>query len=303
MDSKSNRESEGSRKGGSILMLMDELVKVGQTMGYNMDGCMKNIEEIIESQGVDGTSMSTTVYPTVSTREHLEQVYRKTSELPDSRGLSINLARVESLGNMSRIKSWDEIVEKLIIVITKRKIENLIDRTRDNKVLHAKIGKNGKRIQGCYKVPIWAKHSPGGGNLKIKGINVAWSGHGFEIKIILALCAGSEERLSMCIKLSQENLTGLFEVNGTLDGSGEFSKLRLEFIDDNSFRSVYSNSMDKSVQSSNIQAEDNFPQDLPMVGVDFISFALDPKANSISCFPYNTPDMLSALLLTLSSVD
>ncbi|GJV05321.1 hypothetical protein Tco_1338890 [Tanacetum coccineum] len=46
-------ESEGSRKGGSILMLMDELVKVGQTMGYNMDGCMKNIEEIIESQGVD----------------------------------------------------------------------------------------------------------------------------------------------------------------------------------------------------------------------------------------------------------
>ncbi|GKE11903.1 hypothetical protein Tco_1415454 [Tanacetum coccineum] len=48
------KESEGSRKGGSILMLMDELVKVGQTMGYNMDGCMKNIEEIIESQGVDG---------------------------------------------------------------------------------------------------------------------------------------------------------------------------------------------------------------------------------------------------------
>ncbi|GKB04586.1 hypothetical protein Tco_0832729 [Tanacetum coccineum] len=54
MDSDHCRESEGSRKGGSILMLMDELVKVGQTMGYNMDGCMKNIEEIIESQGVDG---------------------------------------------------------------------------------------------------------------------------------------------------------------------------------------------------------------------------------------------------------
>ncbi|GJW01024.1 RNA-directed DNA polymerase, eukaryota [Tanacetum coccineum] len=53
------RESEGSRKGGSILMLMDELVKVGQTMGYNMDGCMKNIEEIIESQGVDGVNFLT----------------------------------------------------------------------------------------------------------------------------------------------------------------------------------------------------------------------------------------------------
>ncbi|GJU93381.1 RNA-directed DNA polymerase, eukaryota [Tanacetum coccineum] len=28
-------------------------VKVGQTMGYNMDGCMKNMEDIIDSQGVD----------------------------------------------------------------------------------------------------------------------------------------------------------------------------------------------------------------------------------------------------------
>ncbi|GKD33834.1 nucleotide-binding alpha-beta plait domain-containing protein [Tanacetum coccineum] len=54
MDSEHCRKSEGSRKGGSILTLMDELVKVGQTMGYNMEGCMKNIEEIIESQGMDG---------------------------------------------------------------------------------------------------------------------------------------------------------------------------------------------------------------------------------------------------------
>ncbi|GJS18522.1 hypothetical protein Tco_0412994 [Tanacetum coccineum] len=30
-----------------------ELVKVGHTMGYKMDGCIKNIEEIIESQGVN----------------------------------------------------------------------------------------------------------------------------------------------------------------------------------------------------------------------------------------------------------
>ncbi|GJY24261.1 hypothetical protein Tco_0397919 [Tanacetum coccineum] len=36
---------------GSILQLMDELVKVGQTMGYNMEGCMRNIEVIIDSQG------------------------------------------------------------------------------------------------------------------------------------------------------------------------------------------------------------------------------------------------------------
>ncbi|GJU65726.1 hypothetical protein Tco_1247561 [Tanacetum coccineum] len=38
---------------GSILQVMEELVKVGHTMGYNMEGCIKNIEEIIDSQGVD----------------------------------------------------------------------------------------------------------------------------------------------------------------------------------------------------------------------------------------------------------
>ncbi|GKA36224.1 hypothetical protein Tco_0722715 [Tanacetum coccineum] len=37
--------------GGSSLDVMDDLVKVGQTMGYNMDGCLKNISEIIGAQG------------------------------------------------------------------------------------------------------------------------------------------------------------------------------------------------------------------------------------------------------------
>ncbi|GKE70772.1 hypothetical protein Tco_1528844 [Tanacetum coccineum] len=46
-DSHSNKEEEG----GSILQLMDDLVKVGLTIGFNMEGCMKNMEEIIESQG------------------------------------------------------------------------------------------------------------------------------------------------------------------------------------------------------------------------------------------------------------
>nr|GFA93856.1 nucleotide-binding alpha-beta plait domain-containing protein [Tanacetum cinerariifolium] len=40
------------RTGGSILSLMYELVKVGQVMGYKMDGFMSNMTEIIESQGV-----------------------------------------------------------------------------------------------------------------------------------------------------------------------------------------------------------------------------------------------------------
>ncbi|GKG02032.1 hypothetical protein Tco_0306737, partial [Tanacetum coccineum] len=46
------KKSVTPRTCGSILNLMEELVKVGQTMGYNMDGCVNNMTEIIESQGV-----------------------------------------------------------------------------------------------------------------------------------------------------------------------------------------------------------------------------------------------------------
>ncbi|GKE87812.1 hypothetical protein Tco_1565287 [Tanacetum coccineum] len=47
------QKAETPRSGGSILQLMDDMVKVRQTMGYNMEGCIKNMEEIIESQGVN----------------------------------------------------------------------------------------------------------------------------------------------------------------------------------------------------------------------------------------------------------
>nr|GFB32479.1 RNA-directed DNA polymerase, eukaryota, reverse transcriptase zinc-binding domain protein [Tanacetum cinerariifolium] len=46
------RKSEVPRTGGLIIQLMDDLVNVGPTMGYDMTGCMKNMKEIIESQGV-----------------------------------------------------------------------------------------------------------------------------------------------------------------------------------------------------------------------------------------------------------
>nr|GEZ47880.1 RNA-directed DNA polymerase, eukaryota [Tanacetum cinerariifolium] len=45
------KKSKVSRSGGSFLGLMEEVVKVGQTMGYNIEGCVKNLSEIIESHG------------------------------------------------------------------------------------------------------------------------------------------------------------------------------------------------------------------------------------------------------------
>nr|GFA66304.1 RNA-directed DNA polymerase, eukaryota [Tanacetum cinerariifolium] len=52
------KKSEAPHIGGSILCLLEELVKVGQTMGYNMDECVNNMTEIIESQGTDSVGNS-----------------------------------------------------------------------------------------------------------------------------------------------------------------------------------------------------------------------------------------------------
>nr|GEX17760.1 RNA-directed DNA polymerase, eukaryota [Tanacetum cinerariifolium] len=45
--------SERPSIGGSILDLLEEVVKVGQVMGYKMEGCVSNIAEIIETQGAE----------------------------------------------------------------------------------------------------------------------------------------------------------------------------------------------------------------------------------------------------------
>nr|GFB86578.1 nucleotide-binding alpha-beta plait domain-containing protein [Tanacetum cinerariifolium] len=46
------KKSTAPRSGGSFLGLMEEVVKVGQMMEYNMEGCENNLSEIIKSQGV-----------------------------------------------------------------------------------------------------------------------------------------------------------------------------------------------------------------------------------------------------------
>ncbi|GJX65365.1 RNA-directed DNA polymerase, eukaryota [Tanacetum coccineum] len=46
------KRTTGPPTGGSILKVLDELIKVGQTMGYKMDGCANNIEEIIKIRGI-----------------------------------------------------------------------------------------------------------------------------------------------------------------------------------------------------------------------------------------------------------
>nr|GEU75721.1 RNA-directed DNA polymerase, eukaryota [Tanacetum cinerariifolium] len=44
--------SRKTSKGGSMLDVLDDLIKVGKSMGYVMEGCSKDFEHIISSQGV-----------------------------------------------------------------------------------------------------------------------------------------------------------------------------------------------------------------------------------------------------------
>nr|GEX77481.1 RNA-directed DNA polymerase, eukaryota [Tanacetum cinerariifolium] len=40
------------KKGGSVLGIMEDMIRVGKAMGYSMDGCVKDLEQIIGTQGV-----------------------------------------------------------------------------------------------------------------------------------------------------------------------------------------------------------------------------------------------------------
>ncbi|GKC43077.1 RNA-directed DNA polymerase, eukaryota [Tanacetum coccineum] len=42
------------KAGGSILEVIDDMIKVGQSMGFTMEGCMNDMEKIIGSQGAHG---------------------------------------------------------------------------------------------------------------------------------------------------------------------------------------------------------------------------------------------------------
>ncbi|GJX19406.1 RNA-directed DNA polymerase, eukaryota [Tanacetum coccineum] len=53
-DSGCNLGSYTEKNGGSVLRVMEDLIKVGKAMGYSMDGCEKDVEHIIGLQGDGG---------------------------------------------------------------------------------------------------------------------------------------------------------------------------------------------------------------------------------------------------------
>ncbi|GJU97579.1 RNA-directed DNA polymerase, eukaryota [Tanacetum coccineum] len=57
LSSKSFDNDRKKLEGGSILGILEEMIKVGQTMGFSMDGCANDMEKTIRTQGVDGNSL------------------------------------------------------------------------------------------------------------------------------------------------------------------------------------------------------------------------------------------------------
>nr|GEX61980.1 nucleotide-binding alpha-beta plait domain-containing protein [Tanacetum cinerariifolium] len=67
------KNSERPRTGGSILGLLDEVVRVGHIMGYKMKGVISNMTEIIESQGADLTRQNMMLNVVYAPRENREK--------------------------------------------------------------------------------------------------------------------------------------------------------------------------------------------------------------------------------------
>ncbi|GJZ10864.1 RNA-directed DNA polymerase, eukaryota [Tanacetum coccineum] len=53
LSSRPHHNDQKIKKGVSMLDILEEMIKVGQTMGFTMEGCSKDMEKIIGLQGVD----------------------------------------------------------------------------------------------------------------------------------------------------------------------------------------------------------------------------------------------------------
>nr|GEZ39854.1 hypothetical protein [Tanacetum cinerariifolium] len=52
-DSSDSIGLNGGNNGGSVFGVLKEVIRVGQAIGYSMEGCEKDVEAIIGSQGDD----------------------------------------------------------------------------------------------------------------------------------------------------------------------------------------------------------------------------------------------------------
>nr|GEZ30782.1 RNA-directed DNA polymerase, eukaryota [Tanacetum cinerariifolium] len=174
------KKSKALRTGGSILCLLEELVNVRQTMGYNMDGCVNNMTEIIESQGAFGSVFNVQgadVFNSFIANAGLEEVPLAENTWSDAPGDDSNAMRKElevldaaiDKGNGS-----DEIINKRMEVINsmhhidkiqamdmaqKAKIKWSIEGDKNSRFFHGVLNKKRSQlnIRGIMVDGVWTE--------------------------------------------------------------------------------------------------------------------------------------------------
>ncbi|GJS34390.1 RNA-directed DNA polymerase, eukaryota [Tanacetum coccineum] len=100
--------SRKTYNGGSILDVLDDVIKVGQSMGYDMEGCSNDIERIISLQGVDATVLKRTLWdyiPTLANRWNGEMIV-----LGDFNEVRSEEERFGSIFNQSSARAFNQFI-------------------------------------------------------------------------------------------------------------------------------------------------------------------------------------------------
>nr|GEW05268.1 retrovirus-related Pol polyprotein from transposon TNT 1-94 [Tanacetum cinerariifolium] len=119
--------------GGSVLGVLEEVIRVGQVMGYSMEGCEKDIESIIGNQGAEGYSQNSKAY--IVFNKHTKKV---------KESLNVTFDETPPPSKTSPLVDDDLDEEEAIKVIEKKDIKNnIVDETLDiDEIVNIKESRN-----------------------------------------------------------------------------------------------------------------------------------------------------------------
>nr|GEW81979.1 RNA-directed DNA polymerase, eukaryota, reverse transcriptase zinc-binding domain protein [Tanacetum cinerariifolium] len=144
------RQTEDPPTGGSMLQLLEDVVKVGQTMGYKMDGCVRNIEEIIDIQG---KFLKKVVMELLRSRDWMGETiimgdFNEVHFKEERHGSTFNAHSAAIFNSFIISSSLAEDLEKLesIEVAQKVKIKWLIEGDENSKYYHGLLNKSRNQL-------------------------------------------------------------------------------------------------------------------------------------------------------------
>nr|GFB31710.1 hypothetical protein [Tanacetum cinerariifolium] len=90
-------QSRFTHNGGSILEVLDDMIMVGQFMGYEMEGYSNDIERIIGLQGVVGETKNTILKDLVEIDKNLDEGANPDKILPTRADLNCKLYEINQM--------------------------------------------------------------------------------------------------------------------------------------------------------------------------------------------------------------